>query len=138
MLLDNDLSDSSNNDLPNNCMIGCSTENMLVDKSFQDLTIPLLIPPLPLLVILPRHNRYPFHHVYLELLPFVFAHCRLSLKHDDDNGDGNSSKKNSRKNHLKELAKIPSSLNGPASKIESMIQLPSRGVMLQFFSFLFT
>ena len=61
MLLDNDSSNSSNDNLPNNCIIGCSTENMLVDKSFQDLTIPLLIPPLPLLVILPRHDRYPFH-----------------------------------------------------------------------------
>ena len=130
MLPDNDSSDSSNGDLPNNCMIGCSTENMLVDKSFQDLTIPLLIPLLPLLVILPSHDLYPFHHVYLELLPFVFAHRQLSLKHDDVNGDGNSLKKNSWKNHLKELAKTLSSSSGSVSKIESMIQLPNRGVML--------
>ena len=108
---------------------------MLVDKSFQDPIIPLLILPLPLLVILPSHDLYPFHHIYLKLLLFVFAHRRLSPKHDNVNGDGNSSKKNSRKNHLKELTKIPSSSNGPASKIESMIQLPSSGVMLQLFSF---
>ena len=107
MLLDNDSSDSSNDDLLNNCMIGCSTENMLVNKSFQDLTIPLLIPPLPLLVILPSHEPYPFHHVYLEPLPFAFVHCPLSLKQDDVNGDRNSSKKNSQKNHLKELVKTP-------------------------------
>ena len=108
---------------------------MLVDKSFQDLTILLLIPPLPLLVILPNHDHYPFHHVYLDPLPFAFVHCQLSLKQDDASGDGNSSKKNSRKNHLKELAKTPSSSSGPASKIESMIQSPSRGVMLRYLSF---
>ena len=114
-------------------MIGCSTKNMLVDKSFQDLTTPLLIPLLPLPIILPNHDLYPFHHIYLEPHPFAFVHRQLSLKHDDVNGDGNSSKKNSQKNRLKELAKTPSSSSGPASKIESMIQLPSRGVMLQFF-----
>ena len=106
---------------------------MLVNKSFQDLIIPLLILLLPLLVLLPSHDLYPFHHVNLELLLFIFAHRRLSLKHDNVNGDGNSSKKNSRKNHLKELVKIPSSSSGPALKIELMIQLPSREVMLRFY-----
>ena len=113
-------------------MIGCSTKDILIDKSFQDWTTPLLTPPLLLPLDLPNHDLYPFHHVCLKPLPFAFAHHRLSLKHDDINGDGNSSKKNSLKNHLKELAKIPSSSSGPASKIESMIQLPSRGVMLRF------
>ena len=119
-------------------MIGCSIENMLVDRSFQGLTIPLLIPPLPLLIILHSHDLYPFHLIYPDLLLFVFVHRQLSLKLGDVSGDGNSSKKNSQKNHLKELAKIPSLSNGPVSKIESMIQSPSRGVMLQFFPFLFT
>ena len=139
MLLNNDSFDSSSDDLQNNYMIGCLIENTLVDKSFQDWTTPLRTPPL----LLPpdnllNHDHYLFHHDYLELLPFAFVHRQLSPKHDDVNGDGNSSKKNSRKNHLKELAKTPLSSNGPALKIESMIQSPSRGVMLRFFSFLFT
>ena len=121
-------------DPPNNCMIGCSIENTLVDKLFQGQTTLLQTPPV-LLVILLNHDLYPFHHVYLEPLPFTFTHRRQSLKHDNVNGDGNSSKKNSQKNHLKELAKTPSSSSGLASKIESMIQLPSRGVMLQFSPF---
>ena len=119
-------------------MNGCSTENMLIDRSFQGLTIPLLIPPLPLLVILPSHDHYPFHHVYLDLLLFAFVHRPLSLKHDDDNGEGNSSKKNSLKTRLKELVKIPSSSSQLTLGIESMIQQSSKGVMLQIFLFLFT
>ena len=131
MLLNNDLFDSSNDDLQNNYMIGCLIENTLVDKSFQDRTTPLLTPPL----LLPHDNllkrdHYLFHHDYLKLLLFAFIHHQLSPKHNDVNGDGNSLKKNSRKNHSKELARIPLSLSGPASKIESMIQLPSSGVML--------
>ena len=118
-------------------MIGCSTEDMLVDKSFQDQTTPLLTPPLLLPVVLPNHDLYLFHHVYLEPLPFTSEHHQLSLKHDDANGDGNSLKKNSRKNHLKVLEKTPSSSSGLALKIESMIQLPSRGVMLRSFLFIY-
>ena len=116
-------------------MTGCSIGDMLVDNSFQDQTTPLLTPPLLLPVILPNRDLYLFHHVYLEPLLSASAHHQLSLKHDDVNGDRNSSKKNSWKNHLKELAKTPSSSSGLALKIESMIQLPNRGVMLQFFLF---
>ena len=112
-------------------MIGCSIKDTLIDKSFQDQTIPLLTPPL----LLPNHDLYLFHHVYLEPLPFAFERHQLSLKHDNINGDGNSSKKNSQKNPLKVLEKTPSSSSGLVLKIESMIQLPSRGVMLQFFPF---
>ena len=131
MLLDNDSFDSSSNDLQNNYMIGCLIENTLVDKSFQDRTTPLLTP----LLLLPpnnllNHDHYLFHQDYLKLLPFAFVHRQLSPKHDNINGDRNSLKKNSQKNHLKELTKTPLSLSGPASKIESMIQSPSRGVML--------
>ena len=114
-------------------MIGCSTEDMLIDKSFQDQTTPFLTPPLPLLVDLPNHDLYLFHHIYPEHLPFTSEHHQLSLKPNDINGDGNSLKKNSWKNHLKVLKKTPSSSSGLALKIELMIQLPSRGVMLQFF-----
>ena len=135
MLLDNDSFDSSSNNLQNNYMIGCLIENTLIDKSFQDRTTPLLTPLLLLPDNLLNRDHYLFHHDYLKLLLFAFVHRQLSLKHDNINGDGNSSKKNSRKNHLKELAKTPLSSSGPASKIESMIQLPSRGVMLRFFSF---
>ena len=106
---------------------------MLINKSFQDQTTPLLTLSLLLPVVLPNHDLYLCHHVYLEPLLFASEHHQLSLKHDNINGDRNSSKKNSRKNHLKELAKTPSSLSGLALKIEPMIQLPSRGVMLQFF-----
>ena len=131
MLLDNDSFDSSSDDPQNNYIIGCLIENMLIDKSFQDWTTPLLTPLLlPPPDNLLNHGHYLYHQDYLELLPFAFVHCQLSPKHDDVNGDGNSSKKNSQKNHLKELAKTPLSSSGPASKIESMIQSPSRGVML--------
>ena len=118
-------------------MIGCSIKDMLVNKSFPDQTIPLLTQPLLLPVVLPSHNPYRFHHAHLEPLLFISEHHQLLLKHNDINGDGNSSKKNSRKNHLKELAKTPSSSSGLASKIESMIQLPNRGVMLRFFPFIY-
>ena len=116
MLLNNDSFDSSSNDLQNNYMIGCLIENTLVDKSFQDQTTPLLTPLLLLPDNLLNHDHYLFHHNYLELLLFVFVHHQPSPKHDDVNGDGNSSKKNSRKNHLKELAKTPLSSSGPALK----------------------
>ena len=122
-------------DPPNNCMIGCSIEDTLVDKLFQDQTTPLLTPPLLLPVVLPNHDLYLFRHVYLEPLPFASECQQLSLKHVDVNGDRNSLKKNSWKNYLKVLEKSPSSSSGLALKIESMIQLPSRGVMLRFFPF---
>ena len=137
MLLDNNSFESSNDDLPNNYMIGCLTKNTLVDKSFQDQTTPLLTPPLLLPDNLLNHDHYLFHHDYLKLLLFAFVHCQLSLKHNDGNGDGNSSKKNSQKNHLKELVKTPSLSSGLALKIELMIQLPSRGVMLRFSLFIY-
>ena len=106
---------------------------MLINKSSRDQTIPLLTLP-PLLLVDPlSHDPYLFCHEWLEPLLFASERHQLSLKHDDVNGDGNSSKKNSQKNHLKELAITPSSSSGLALRIESMIQLPSRGVMLRFF-----
>ena len=115
-------------------MTGCSTEDMLVNKSFQDRIIHLQILPLLPLAILLSLDLYQFHLDYLDLLLFVSVHCPLSLKHDDANGEGNSSKKNSLKTHLKEHARTPSSSRQLTLEVKSRIQQSSEGVMLQFFS----
>ena len=117
-------------------MTGCSIKNIIIDKSFLDPTIPLLTLPHLLLVIPLKHDLYQFHHAYPELLLFVSEPHLLSLKHDNVNGDENSLKKNFRKNHSKALERTPSSSSGLALKIESMIQLSNRGVMLRFFPLL--
>ena len=113
-------------------MTGCSIEDTLVNKSFQGLITPLPILHL-LLDILHSLDLYQSHHDYLVLLPFVFTPHQLSRKHNDANGEGNSSKKNSLKTHLKECAKIPSSLRQLTLEVKSMIQQSSKGVMLRFF-----
>ena len=81
-------------------MIGYTMLDTNTNKSFQDLTTPLLIPHHPLhLLDLLSHVHYLFHHDYLIPLPFEFEHHRLSPKHDVDNGDRNSLKRNSLKTH---------------------------------------
>ena len=107
---------------------------MLVNKLFPDLIIlPLILPPL-------LDNRLkPDHYLnsldFLEPLLFICVpHLQLQ-KHNDDNGEGNSSKKNSLKTHSKELVKTQSLSRQLILEYESMIQQSSKGVMLRFFSF---
>ena len=113
-------------------MTGCSTIDMLVNKSSLDPIIPLLTPPLLPLAILLSLDPYQFHLDYLDPLLSVSVHHPLSQKHDDNNGGGNSSKKNSLKNCSKGLVKTLLSSRQLTLEVESMIQRSSKGVMLQF------
>ena len=99
-------------------MIEFLTHDMPISKS-------LLCQTTPLLTLQPIHPN-PDHCLYLlnyliHLL-FVFECHQPLLKPNDNNGEGNSLKRNSLKIHQREHKKTPSLLNRAVSNIDSMNQ----------------